>query len=234
MTQKLFIEDAQIRDFEAVVTHLAPEGVILDQTAFYATSGGQPGDIGILNGVPVTNTIKSKEIADAIIHCADPALFTVGQKVQGQIDWGRRLRHMRMHTTLHLVCSLIKGYATGNQINADKSRIDFDVDMQDLDKDKLTAQLNALIAGAHPITTGWIDEEELDRNPELVRTLSVQPPRGTGKIRMVTIGDIAAPVDRQPCGGTHVANTNDIGLVTVTKIENKGKMNKRLIIELAA
>ena len=234
MTDKLFLEDALLRHFDATVTHLTPEGVILDRTAFYATSGGQPGDIGILNGVPVTNTVKSKEIPDAIIHCIDPALFAVGQRVEGEIDWARRHRHMRMHTALHLICSLIKGYATGNQIGADKSRIDFDVDMQDLDKDKLTAQLNALIAGNHAINTNWVDEAELDRNPALVRTLSVQPPRGTGVIRMVTIGNTDTPVDRQPCGGTHVANTSDIGTVAITKVENKGKMNKRLIIELAA
>jgi len=232
MTEKLFLEDAQMRDFDAVVTHITPEGVILDQTVFYATSGGQPGDIGVLNDVPVTNTLKSKDIPEGIIHCVDPARFTVGQAVYGAIDWERRSRHMRMHTTLHLVCSLITGYATGNQIGTDKSRIDFDVEMADLDKDKLTAQLNALIAGNHAVTTGWIDEAELDANPALVRTLSVQPPRGSGRIRMVTIGDTQAPVDRQPCGGTHVAHTGEIGLVCVTKIENKGKMNKRLIIEL--
>lgn len=234
MTEKLFIENAQMRDFDATVTAITPEGVVLDRTAFYATSGGQPGDIGILNGIPVTNTIKSKETPDAIIHCTDVSQFSVGQQVQGQIDWARRHRHMRMHTTLHLVCSLIKGYATGNQIGADKSRIDFDIDMADLDKDKLTQQLNDLIAGNHAITTAWIDEAELDRNPSLVRTLSVQPPRGSGIIRMVTIGNPDKPVDRQPCGGTHVLSTAEIGRVAVTKIENKGKMNKRLIVELEA
>jgi len=234
MTDKLFLEDALLRHFDAVVTHVVPEGIILDRTAFYATSGGQPGDIGILNGIPVTNTVKSKEIPGAIIHCVDTSIFSVGQKVGGEIDWGRRHRHMRMHTALHLVCSLIKGHATGNQIGSDKSRIDFDVDMQDLDKDKLTSRLNDLINGNHAISTNWVDEAELDRNPALVRTLSVQPPRGTGTIRMVTIGNTEAPVDRQPCGGTHVAMTGEIGPIAITKIENKGKMNKRLIIELAA
>lgn len=233
MTTKLFLKDADLRDFEATVTHVLPNGVVLDRTAFYATSGGQPGDIGALGDAPVTDTVKDKENPERIIHIvANPAQFTVGDTVRGQVDWPRRWNHMRLHTTLHLVCALIKGYATGNQISADRARIDFDIDIAALDKDALSEQLNTLIAANHKVTVNYVDEAELDRNPELVRTLSVQPPRGTGVLRMVTIGDMRAPVDRQPCGGTHVASTGLIGPVTVTKIENKGKMNKRIILTL--
>jgi len=223
------------QSFDAKIIAITPVGLVLDATCFYATSGGQPGDTGTLNGVRVTDTIKDKEVPDQIIHVVAPenmAQFTVGQAVTGQIEWARRWAHMRMHTALHLVCKLITGYATGNQIAADKGRIDFDVEMDALDKDALTAQLNDLIAGNHAISTSVVDEAELDKNPGLVRTLSVQPPRGSGTIRMVTIGDVANPVDRQPCGGTHVPNTSDIGGVTIVKIENKGKQNKRIVLVL--
>lgn len=232
MTQKLFLEDASIKSFDAIVTAVLPNGIVLDRTAFYATSGGQPGDTGTLNGVAVTDTVKDKETPSQIIHVCATDGFAVGQAVHGELDWARRYAHMRLHTALHLMCALIKGYATGNQIAADKARIDFDVEMADLDKDAITAALNALIAGNHDVTYATVDEAELDRNPALVRTLSVQPPRGTGSIRMVTIGSPDAPVDRQPCGGTHVANTGEIGPVTITKIENKGKQNKRIILTL--
>lgn len=234
MTQKLFIDDSYLKTFDAAVIAVLPHGVVLDRTAFYATSGGQPGDIGNINGIPVTDTLKSKDVPDQIIHVCDPASFAVGQNVRGEIDWARRHLHMRMHTALHLMCVLIKGYATGNQIGTDKSRIDFDVEMAELDKDAITKQLNDLIAGNHAVSHMFVDEAELDRNPALVRTLSVQPPRGTGSIRMVTIGNADAPVDRQPCGGTHVAATGEIGAIAITKIENKGKQNKRLILGFAA
>lgn len=232
MTQKLFIDDAYLREFEAEIVAVLPQGIVLDRTAFYATSGGQPGDTGTINGVAVTDTVKNKEVADQIIHLCDASGFVVGQKVTGQIDWARRERHMRMHTALHLMCVLIKGYATGNQIGTDKSRIDFDVEMTDLDKEDITARLNDLVRADHNVSAMFVDEAELDSNPALVRTLSVQPPRGTGTIRMVTIGDGASPVDRQPCGGTHVARTGMIGPVSILKIENKGKQNKRIILTL--
>ncbi|NBX67238.1 MAG: alanyl-tRNA editing protein [Proteobacteria bacterium] len=233
MTLKLFLNDPYLKTFEATVTAVLPNGVALDRTAFYATSGGQPGDVGHIGGVPVTDTVKSKEVADQIIHVCDPVGFSVGQLVKCEIDWSRRYLHMRMHTALHLMCVLIKGYATGNQIGTDKSRIDFDVEMTELDKDDIAVRLNALIAADYPVSAMLVDEAELDRNPALVRTLSVQPPRGTGTIRMVTIGDAEAPVDRQPCGGTHVKSTGEIGTMAITKIENKGKQNKRIILGFA-
>ncbi len=233
MTTKLFLNDANMQTFDATVELVLPQGVVLDRTAFYATSGGQPGDIGALDETPVTDTVKDKEHPERIIHVlAHPERFSVGQKVKGSIDWARRWNHMRLHTTLHLLCTLVKGYATGNQISADKARIDFDVEMDVLDKEVLTMELNTLISDDHAVSAAMVDEAELDRNPDLVRTLSVKPPRGSGSVRMVTIGKHDHPVDRQPCGGTHVASTGLIGPVTVTKIENKGKMNKRIIVVL--
>lgn len=231
MTEKLFLDDGMMREFDATVTAVTPTGIVLDKTAFYANSGGQPGDIGMIDSIPVTDTVKDKENPTQIIHVvADPNQFSVGQTVHGVIDWNRRWNHMRMHTTLHLLCALIKGDVTGGAVGAEKGRLDFNIENGALDKDILTKQLNDIINGGHAVSTNYIDEEELDRNPDMVRTLSVKPPRGSGKIRMVTIGQTQSPVDRQPCGGTHVPNTRDIGAVTVTKIENKGKMNKRIIL----
>lgn len=231
MTERLFLYDAMMREFDATVTAITPIGIVLDKTAFYANSGGQPGDIGLLNSTPVTDTVKDKENPNQIIHVvSDPSQFTVGQSVRGVIDWNRRWNHMRMHTTLHLLCAIIKGDVTGGAVGAEKGRLDFNIENGSLDKDDVTKKLNGIINAGHAVSTAYIDEEELDRNPDLVRTLSVKPPRGNGKIRMVTIGQEQSPVDRQPCGGTHVPNTRDIGAVTVTKIENKGKMNKRIIL----
>jgi misacylated tRNA(Ala) deacylase len=154
----------------------------------------------------------------------------VGSVVDAVLDWPRRQRHMRMHTALHLLCSLLPGAGvTGGQIGADRSRLDFDLPNPP-PKEALQAGLDALIAADHPISAEWVDESVLDTQPDLVRTLSVQPPRGTGRLRLVRIGTVAAPVDVQPCGGTHVARTGDIGRLLVAKIENKGKQNRRITL----
>jgi misacylated tRNA(Ala) deacylase len=229
---KLFLEDAYARQAEATVLAVTEAGILLDRTIFYANSGGQPGDMGQLGDTPIIDTRKGPD--DTILHIAAPgaALPAPGDKVTLTLDWDRRFRHMRMHTTLHLLCALLPGiYATGNQIGADKSRLDFDLPDPPA-KEALTERLNALIAEAHPTGTSWISGEELDANPSLVRTLSVQPPRGVGRIRLVRIGPEEAPIDLQPCGGTHVANTAEIGRVEISKIENKGKQNRRLHIIL--
>jgi len=241
MTLRAFLDDAYGQSFEATLAGVEADGVVLDRTLFYATSGGQPGDVGTLRvggkTFSVTETRKHKEKPDMIVHMLagdDWRGMAAGAAVTGALDWDRRYRHMRMHTALHLICALIEGYATGNQINADKARIDFDVDRGLLDKDELTQKLRAFVAADHPVTYSTISEDELDANPGLVRTLSVKPPRGSGIIRMVTIGDILAPVDRQPCGGTHVKSTREIGDIVVTKIENKGKQNKRISLAFAS
>lgn len=236
-TELVFRDDAYAQEVPARVLAAASEGVVLDRTNFYARAGGQPGDAGVIRWaggeMAVTEALKGPE--DTVLHvpAAGAALPPVGAEVTAGLDWPRRHRLMRMHTTLHLLCSLIPGAGvTGGQIGAEKSRLDFDLP-EPPTKESLTEGLNALVAADHPVSERWISEEELDANPGLVRTLSVQPPRGNGRIRLVRIGPEDAPVDLQPCGGTHVKRTGEIGRVEVTKIENKGKQNRRVTIVLA-
>jgi len=236
-TELLYREDAYRRVAEARVLTAAAEGILLDRTPFYAQAGGQPGDAGLLRWpggeTPIVKAIKGE--AEGVLHvpAEGAALPAPGTVVEAVLDWGPRHRHMRMHTALHLLCSLIPGAGvTGGQIGAERSRLDFDLAAPPA-KETLTEALNALIAADHPVGEQWISEAELEANPGLVRTLSVQPPRGAGRIRLVRIGDPAAPVDLQPCGGTHVRRTGEIGRVEVTKLENKGKQNRRVYLVLA-
>ncbi len=227
---KLFLDDSYARTADALVTAVHPQGIVLDRSIFYARSGGQPGDTGQLawhgSHAAVAEAVKGE--GDTIVLPLDGPPPAPGTQVTASIDWPRRYAHMRMHTALHLLCSLIPGAAvTGGQIGAEKSRLDFDLPTKP-DPAEIETGLAALIAAAHPVTTEWVDESVLDTNPGLVRTLSVQPPRGTGRLRLVRIG----AVDLQPCGGTHVANTAEIGRVRVAKIENKGRQNRRITIEL--
>lgn len=232
MTVLLFRDDAYKTEFDATVTAVNERGgIVLDQTLFYYTSGGQPGDKGILtaeDGTAVTIGTTIKADGD-IVHVPEdgqPALKP-GAKVRGKIDWEFRHQLMRMHTCMHLVCSIVPCGVTGGQVGIDKSRLDFDVGEYELNKEEITEKLNALIKEDHPVSAQWITDEELDSNPDLVRTMSVQPPRGSGKVRLLKIGD---GVDLQPCGGTHVQRTGEIGPVRVSKIENKGKRNRRVNI----
>jgi misacylated tRNA(Ala) deacylase len=234
VTERLFLEDAYLATASATVVAAGPEGIVLDRTPFYARSGGQPGDTGSLRWsggeTAIADTVKGD--GEAILHmpAPDAALPPVGATVEAAIDWPRRQRLMRMHTTLHLLCSLIPGAAvTGGQIGLDKSRLDFDLP-EPPGKIELESDLNELIAADHLITHEWVDEAVLDADPGLVRTLSVKPPRGSGRVRLVRIGSVEAPVDLQPCGGTHVAHTAEIGAITVLKIENKGRQNRRITI----
>jgi len=236
-TELLYREDAYRRVAEARVLTAAAEGILLDRTPFYAQAGGQPGDAGLLRWpggeTPIVKAIKGE--ADGVLHvpAEGAGLPAPGTVVEAVLDWGPRHRHMRMHTALHLLCSLIPGAGvTGGQIGADRSRLDFDLAAPPA-KETLTEALNALIAADHPVGEQWISEAELEANPGLVRTLSVQPPRGAGRIRLVRIGDAAAPVALRPCGGTHVRRTGEIGRVEVTKLENKGKQNRRVYLVLA-
>jgi misacylated tRNA(Ala) deacylase len=234
MTEKLFLDDPRLRSAAATVVSSAPEGIALDRTVFYARSGGQPGDIGVLrwdgHETPIADTIKGE--GETILHIPAPGspVPPGGTAVEAEIDWDRRHRLMRMHTAMHLLCSLIKGAAvTGGSVGADRSRLDFDLPNPP-PKEQIEAGLNALIDADHPVRIEWVDEAVLDTNPDLVRTMSVAPPRGTGRLRLMRIGSDAALVDLQPCGGTHVARTGEIGRVAVVKIENKGKQNRRIII----
>lgn len=235
MTTKLFLEDSYRKDCDAVVTAIGEKGIQLDKTIFYATSGGQPGDTGTIaianQNIPVIGAIKGEGFED-IWHILpeDAALPSVGDAVQMQIDWDARHRYMRMHTCLHLLCSLVEGDVTGGSVGADKGRLDFNIAADAIDKDSLNARLNDLIAADHPVSIEWITDEALAENPALIRTMSVKPPMGSGRIRLVRIGAADNTVDLQPCGGTHVRSTGEIGPVTITKVENKGKQNRRISV----
>jgi misacylated tRNA(Ala) deacylase len=233
MTEELFREDSYLRDCEATVTAAAPGRVILDRTIFYPTGGGQPGDHGVLvladgSELAIADTVKD-EAGIAHICAMDAAQPSPGDKVTARIDWDRRYKHMRMHTCLHLVCAVVPCAITGAQIGAERSRIDFDIGENTLDKEHVTAELLRLINEDHPVNATWISDAELDAKPELIRTMSVQPPRGIGRVRLMDVDG----VDLQPCGGTHVARTGEIGKIAVAKIENKGKRNRRVNVIFA-
>ncbi|NQV82457.1 MAG: alanyl-tRNA editing protein [Rhodospirillales bacterium] len=235
MTEEIFREDAYARTCQATVTGLRGEGIVLDRTVFYATGGGQPGDTGVLKtadgrDITITDTIKA---VGSGTHChvlADGAPgLAVGDIVTAEIDWDRRFAHMRMHSALHLLCAVVDGGVTGGSIGAAKSRLDFDLPDTALDKEHITAELNRLVDANHPVSGRWITDQELDANADMVRTMSVQPPRGSGRVRLIDIDG----VDLQPCGGTHVARTGEIGHLRVGKIENKGKHNRRINLHFA-
>lgn len=234
MTELIFRDDAYARDCLARVVQADERGVRLDRTVFYAASGGQPGDIGRLRSseteITIVDTIKAE--GDEVIHVPAPGtlLPELDAQVTGLLDWDRRYRHMRMHTALHLLCVAVPGSVTGGQIGADKSRLDFNVPAEALDKGEIEARLEELIGADHPVSISWISDEEMADRPELVRTMSVRPPTGSGRVRLVRIGPEGAPVDLQPCGGTHVRSTGEIGEVIVAKIENKGKQNRRVVL----
>jgi len=230
MTEELFREDAYQKSCEAIVTAVTDAGIELDRTVFYPTGGGQPGDIGVLHTsageVSIINTIKG-EGPGVILHVpADGApLPGVGDKVSAELDWDRRHKHMRMHTAMHLLCSLVEGDVTGGQIGESKSRLDFNIP-ENPDKEALAVALMTAVNENRLVTSTWISDAELDAQPDLVRTMSVQPPRGSGRIRIIDIQG----VDVQPCGGTHVKATGEIGSLRIGKIENKGKQNRRINI----
>jgi len=238
-TTPLFRDDAYLKDCEARVVALNDRGgIVLDRTVFYATSGGQPGDTGrIMVGettVPIGATVYGDGKTDIVhVPAAPDAVVVAGAPVRAELDWDRRHRHMRMHSALHLLCSLIPFPVTGGSIGADDSRLDFDIsDAGAVDKEQVAERLNALVIEDHPITTRWITDQELLDNPGLVRTMTVKPPMGSGRVRLVSIGENGA-VDLQPCGGTHVRSTAKIGPLTILKIEKKGRQNRRIRIGFA-
>ena len=236
MIEELFREDAYLQTCAAKVSAISERGgIILDRTVFYPTAGGQPGDTGRLTladgrALTIATTVYD---ADKITIVHVPAdgqpLPTVGNAVDCAIDWPRRLKLMRAHTGLHLLCSLVKFPVTGGAVGEAEGRLDFDIPDATLDKEFLTAQINALIEGNHPVSHRWISDAEMAARPELIRTMSVKPPTGRGRVRLVAIGEI----DLQPCGGTHVRATGEVGRATVTKIEKKGAINRRIRVEFA-
>lgn len=239
MTKKIFSKDAYLTTHQSKIISIEESNtpaVVLEETIFYALSGGQPGDVGSLSvGGDIVKVIDTRFDKDrkTILHFLEPgsdlAAFQPGQTVSMEIDWDRRHRLMRMHSAMHLLCALIPYPVTGGGVGETESRVEFDMETSDFDKAELSHQLNEFVAQDLPIDISSITDEELDANPELVRTMSVQPPRGVGQIRMINIGD---KVDYQPCGGTHVKSTGEIGQLEVTKIKSKGKQNKRVSLAL--
>lgn len=229
-TSELFRDDAYMRSCSARVLHADMRGIVLDQTVFYPTGGGQPGDQGVIRlatgaVLPVANTVYGDERSE-IVHvlAEEAALPAAGENVDIEIDWARRHRLMRMHTCLHLLSALLAYPVTGGQVGTEEGRLDFDMPDAGADREALTAELNALVAADRAVRARWISEAELDADPGLVKTMSVQPPRGSGHVRLIEIEDC----DLQPCGGTHVARTGEIGPVAVIKIEKKGAKNRRV------
>jgi misacylated tRNA(Ala) deacylase len=235
MTELLFRDDGYLRSCGAQVTGVDERGIRLDRTVFYPMGGGQPGDTGWLrpaSGEPIAivDTLKGAG-PDEVVHVPAPGApaLAPGATVTAEIDWQRRHRLMRMHTCLHLLCAVVPGAVTGGQVADGRGRLDFDVPGSSLDKEAIAERLNALIAAGHPVEPRWITDAELAAAPDLVRTMSVQPPSGAGRVRLMEVAD----VDLQPCGGTHVRNTAEIGPVAVTKIENKGRQNRRINLAFA-
>jgi misacylated tRNA(Ala) deacylase len=233
-TELLFRDDAYLREAAAAVTAIDERGVVLDRTIFYAQGGGQVGDTGTLvraNGdvVTVTDTRKG-DVPDSVVHVVAPGSpLAVGDVVTQRIDWDRRYALMRLHTALHVMSCVVVAPVTGGNIAPAKARLDFDIDMSLLDAQKIESETNAILARGIDTETVWITDEELDARPELVKTMSVQPPRGSGRVRLLRI----AGVDLQPCGGTHVRNIAEIGAIRVLKIKSEGKRNRRVEIALA-
>lgn len=234
-TEPLFQHDAYARSCSATVMDITDNGRIrLDRTVFYPTGGGQPGDKGklALGGLllEIDDTVKDRETGVPLhIPSVEPDQVEIGQDVEAAIDWDRRYRHMRVHTALHLLSVVVPAPVTGGQITADYGRLDFDLPEGTPDRDELAERLNALVAADHAVTSEWITDEELAAKPELVKTMSVKPPIGAGRVRLIRIGDI----DLQPCGGTHVASTAEIGPLDVTEVKSKGARNKRIRIAFA-
>jgi len=247
MTQELFRRDAYLRETPATVVAIDAQGVLLDRTVFYPLGGGQSGDAGELvladgRALRIADTRKHKDAegqpSGAIAHVPAPgqeellASLKPGDALTARIDWDRRHRLMRFHTTTHLLCHLVPQPVNGCSITPEYARLDFHM-TDPLDKDALTAGIARLVAEAHPVTVGAITDDELDANPALVKSMSVQPPRGTGTVRTIRIGAGDIAIDFQPCGGTHVAGTAEIGAVVVTKIEKKSATTRRVVLGFA-
>jgi len=240
VTRLLFRDDAYRRNCEASVVAVhrseAAVAVELDATVFYPMGGGQPGDSGVLRAgdgteLRVTDARKGAS-GDRVLHllAPDAAPPAIGARVTGEIDWERRHRHMRLHTCMHLLCAVVAAPVTGGRIGEDKSHLDFDVEMDKLVSEEIERRLNTLVDSAHAVMPRWIGDAELDASPQLVKTMSVAPPRGEGRVRLLEIPG----VDLQACGGTHVANTREIGRVQVIRIRSEGRRNRRVTVAFAS
>ena len=229
---KLYEQDSYLKQFESKIVKIDKENKLieLEETAFYGKGGGQPGDEGIIiKDNETTKVIEVFKKENNIIHKVNSVNnLELADIIKGQIDWNKRYKFMKMHTALHLLCAVVPMDVTGGQIGEIKSRLDFNADANSINKEKLQKKLNQILEKDNEVTYQWIESNELEKKPELIRTMSVKPPKINKKIRLVKIGDI----DLQPCGGTHVRNTSEIGSIIIGKIENKGKMNRRINISL--
>ncbi|WP_102107395.1 alanyl-tRNA editing protein [Oceaniglobus roseus] len=237
MTRPLFREDAYLREAPArVLAHTPEGGLVLDSCLFYATGGGQPGDSGTLSWsggeTAIATTLKGEGDTLVCVPAEPGPLPAVGAEVMQQLDWARRHRHMRVHTALHLLSVVIPLPVSGGAIAADKGRLDFDMPEAPADKEALSEALNALAARDLEVSESWITDDELRANPGLVKTMSVMPPMGSGRVRLVRIGQGAEQIDLQPCGGTHVRRTGEIGRLRLGKIEKKGAQNRRVYVHI--
>jgi misacylated tRNA(Ala) deacylase len=236
-TECLFRDDSYLKLCDARVVAITGQGgIVLDRTVFYATSGGQPGDTGVLTTetgarIPIETAVYTDAAKSEIAHvpAAGAPVLKAGDAVSAAIDWDKRYARMRMHTALHLLSAALPYAVTGGSVGDSESRLDFDIPEAGLDKDTITAKVTDMIAANASVSSRWITDAELEANPGLVKTMSVKPPMGTGRVRLIEI----AGLDLQPCGGTHVANTGEIGRVQVTQIEKKGKQNRRVRLALA-
>ena len=228
MTIELFRNNSYLKEHYVTITEVTYDGLVFDKTIFYPEGGGQCGDEGFLtSGENKTRVLGTKYINQKLVHLVDETQdFKTNDKVKLELDWSRRYSHMQVHTCLHLLCSIIPFPVTGGSIGDGRGRLDFDLETKPNKEDVLNS-LNKLISEDHTVAISSITDDELDQNPDLVRTMSVKPPRGSGTIRMIKIGE---DVDFQPCGGTHVQKTSEIKLVKSVKIENKGKMTKRILV----
>lgn len=238
MTAPLFRDDSYLQTASGKVVGITERGgVILDQSLFYPNGGGQPGDAGRLTfdggGIEVATTVKGEGEQIVLVPVEGGQLPPVGTEVRQHLDWAQRYRFMRVHTALHLLSVVIPLPVTGGQISADKGRLDFDMPDAPEDKQALEDALNALIAKDFTISESWISDAELAAKPELVKTMSVKPPMGSGQVRLIRIGNTEQQIDLQPCGGTHVRRTSEIGRVTLGKFEKKGRQNRRVYLHLA-
>ena len=227
MTDEIFREEPYRTEAEATVVSCDASGIVLDRTIFYPKGGGQAGDAGTIGPVAIADTVKGE--GRSILHVPAPNQeinLTPGEKVRLRLDWERRHRHMRFHTATHLLCAIVPHQTNGCSITAGYARLDFDM-VEPLEREHLERELARLVDEAHDVRTVWITDEELDAKPDLVRTMSVKPPRGVGRIRLLEIDG----VDLQPCGGTHVANTREIGKLRVAKIEKKSARTRRVVLE---
>jgi len=235
-TTLLFRDDAYATSCEAKILATTPEGgIVLDRTIFYAQGGGQPGDTGVLvtskgERIEIANTVYGADRSQVahLVGAEAASRLTEGETVTLELDWPRRLKRMRVHTALHLLSVVLPYPVTGGSVGEAESRLDFDIPEGGLDKDAITAKLAEMIATGAAVSSRWISDAELEANPGLVKTMSVKPPMGTGRVRLIEI----AGLDLQPCGGTHVRSTTEIGAVRVTQVEKKGKLNRRVRLAL--